>query len=93
MDFIEAIKTRKKMRRPQWKPGYFIQACDNGLIHDSEFYGAGPYKVRGEYRSNWQDMLANDWELIEDPVELVEYKESNVTVNGEKLFYKVVKTL
>jgi hypothetical protein len=93
MEFIEAIKTFKKMRRPHWKRGYFIQACDNGLIHDSEFYGNAPYKVRGEYRANWQDMLANDWELIEDPVNAIEYQESCVTFNGEKLFHKVTKPL
>jgi hypothetical protein len=38
-------------------------------------------------------MLTNDWELIEDLVELVGYKESSITVDGEKLFHKVVKTI
>lgn len=93
MEFIEAIKTRKKMRRPHWKLAYFIQACDNGLLHDSEFYGEDPYKVRGEYRPNWLDILANDWELIDDPVQTIEYKESSISFAGEKLFHKIVRSL
>lgn len=94
MDFISAIKTRKKIRRPHWKIGYFIEPCDNGLIHDSEYYNNPPYRVRGEYRSFWQDMLANDWELFDvQEVEIVEYVESTISINGEKLFHKIIKTM
>lgn len=67
MNIKEVIECRKKVRRPHWKPSYFIQAHMNGLFHNSEHHEG----ILQEHRMFQEDVLADDYEVYTISEDLV----------------------
>jgi hypothetical protein len=60
MNFSEASKDGKKVRRPTWLKGMYIVAVDGNI------YKYGLFNPTKEVAIATADLLATDWELYND---------------------------
>jgi hypothetical protein len=99
MTFADAIRSRKPVRRPHWRDDYWIELCQNGLLHDSLWFDNKGAQLpvgetgctRGEWRFNVLDFEATDWEFFVKEEPTYNYYESSISFNGEVLYRRVGK--